>query len=315
MIENLLDATIIFFVIGLVAGILRSEIRLPESIYEILSMYLLLAIGLKGGVQLAETRAGTILLPAVGTVFLGLVIPIIAYAILRKLGKFSRADAAAIAAHYGSVSAVTYAVVQVFLERHAVSFEEYTTVLLVLLEVPAIAVGIFIAKRQAGSNPAPASHLVREVFLGRSIYLLLAGLCAGFVLGPEGITPIKVVFVDPFKGALAFFLLEMGLLASRRLGDLRKVGGFLVLFGMGMPLLSGILGALIGWLVGLSIGGTTILATLAASASYIAAPAAMRIAVPEANPTLYLTSSLGITFPFNLLAGIPIYYWLATVIH
>jgi uncharacterized protein len=314
MIQNLLDATIIFFVIGLLAGILRSEVKLPESIYEILSMYLLLAIGLRGGVELSTTRAAAIIAPALGTLLLGLIIPFVAYVVLRRLGKFARADAAAIAAHYGSVSAVTYAVVQVFLERQGVHHEEYTTVLLVLLEIPAIAIGVFLARWKSGPSPTPVARLLREVFLGKSIYLLLAGLCAGYILGPGGVAPVKVVFVDPFKGALAFFLLDMGLVASRRLKDLRKAGLFLAMFGMAMPLVSGILGAVVGWAVGLSVGGATILATLAASASYIAAPAAMRIAVPEANPTLYLTAALGITFPFNLVVGIPVYHWLANVI-
>jgi hypothetical protein len=314
MIHNLLDVTIIFFVIGLLAGILRSEIRLPESIYEILSMYLLLAIGLRGGVELSTTQAGTIIAPALGTLLIGLTVPFVAYIALRQIGNFARADAAAIAAHYGSVSAVTYAVVQVFLERQGVSHEEYTTVLLVLLEIPAIAIGIFLARWKSGPAPTPFARILREVFLGKSIYLLLAGLCAGYILGPAGVAPVKVVFVDPFKGALAFFLLDMGIVASRKLKDLQKTGLFLAIFGVVMPLVSGTLGALVGWAVGLSVGGATILATLAASASYIAAPAAMRIAVPEANPTLYLTASLGITFPFNLVVGIPVYYWLANVI-
>jgi hypothetical protein len=314
MIQNLLDVTIVFFVIGLLAGILRSEVKLPESIYEILSMYLLLAIGLRGGVELSTTQAEAIIAPGLGTLLLGLTIPFVAYVVLRQVGKFGRADAAAIAAHYGSVSAVTYAVVQVFLERQGVHHEEYTTVLLVLLEIPAIAIGVFMARWKSGPSPTPFARLLREVFLGKSIYLLLAGLCAGYILGPAGVAPVKVVFVDPFKGALAFFLLDMGLVASRRLKDLRKAGLFLAIFGLAMPLVSGMLGALVGWVVGLSVGGATILATLAASASYIAAPAAMRIAVPEANPTLYLTASLGITFPFNLVVGIPVYYWLANVI-
>jgi hypothetical protein len=314
VIENLLDPTIIFFVIGLLAGLLRTEVRLPESIYEILSMYLLLAIGLKGGVQLATTQLGVLAGPALGTLLLGLVIPVAAYWILRRAGRLNRADAAAIAAHYGSVSAVTYAVVLVFLERKGVTYEHFTAVLLVLLEIPAIAVGILIARWHGAGRSMAVSKLLREVFLGKSIYLLLAGLCAGVVLGPAGIAPVKVVFVDPFKGALAFFLLEMGLVTSRRVGDLKKVGLFLVLFGIGMPVLSGAFGATVAWLTGLSVGGATVLATLAGSASYIAAPAAMRIAVPEANPTLSITSALGITFPFNLVAGIPFYHWLATVI-
>lgn len=315
MIENLLDPVILFFLIGLIAGVMRSELRLPEAIYEILTIYLLLAIGLKGGVELATADLGTIIIPSLGAIMIGLIIPAIAYPILRVLGKFSRADAAAIAAHYGSVSAVTYAVVLTFLNKLGVNYEEYTTVLLVLLEIPAIAIGILIARLGARKGPVLYSRLMHEVFFGKSIYLLLSGLLAGFLLGPTGIESVQSVFLDPFKGALAFFLLEMGLVTSRRLSDLRRVGLFLILFGIGMPILSGGLGTLVGWGVGLSVGGTTILATLAASASYIAAPAAMRIAVPEANPTLYLTASLGVTFPFNLVFGIPIYYWMATIIH
>ena len=315
MIGNLLDPTILFFLIGLIAGVMRSELRLPEAIYEILSIYLLLAIGLKGGVQLATADLGTIVIPSLGAIAIGLVIPAISYPILRVLGKFNRADAAAIAAHYGSVSAVTYAVVLTFLNKLGVSYEDYTTVLLVLLEIPAIAVGILIARLRASKGPVLYSRLIHEIVFGKSIYLLLSGLVVGFILGPQGIESVQTVFVDPFKGALALFLLEMGLVTSRRLSDLRRVGIFLILFGVGMPLLSGGLGTLVGWAVGLSVGGTTILATLAGSASYIAAPAAMRIAVPEANPTLYLTASLGVTFPFNLVVGIPIYYWMATTIH
>ncbi len=315
MIENLLDPTILFFLIGLFAGIVRAELKLPESIYEILSIYLLLAIGLKGGVQLSTTHLGGLIAPSFGAILIGIVIPSIAYPILRRLGKFSRADAAAIAAHYGSVSAVTYAVVLVFLDKQGIRYENYTTVLLVLLEIPAIAVGVFIARLRASTTTLPASRILHEVFFGRGVYLLLAGLFAGLVLGPQGIESVRMVFFDPFKGALAFFLLEMGLVASRRLSELRRVGAFLFFFALVMPIVSGALGTIVGWGVGLSVGGTTVLATLAGSASYIAAPAAMRMAVPEANPTLYLTASLGITFPFNLVLGIPIYYWMATVIH
>lgn len=315
MIENLLDPTVLFFLVGIFAGILRSDLRLPEAVYEILSIYLLLAIGLKGGVQLATTSLSDIITPAVGSIMLGLTIPGIAYPILRRIGKLSRPDAAAIAAHYGSVSAVTYAVVLTFLDRLGLFYEAYSTVLLVLMEIPAIAVGILIARLRAAKGPTSYGKLFHEVFFGKSIYLLFAGLIVGYALGPEGIVPVKLVFFDLFKGALAFFLLEMGLVASHRLSDLKRVGAFLTMFGIGMPILAGILGALTGWGTGLSVGGTTILATLAASASYIAAPAAMRIAVPEANPTLYLTASLGITFPFNLILGIPLYYWMATLLH
>lgn len=314
MIENLLDPVILFFVIGLIAGILKTDLKIPEPIYEILSIYLLIAIGLKGGVQLSESNLNDIILPILGCIFIGIVIPLIAYTILRKIGKFDRANSAAIAAHYGSVSAVTYAVVIAFLDKFKISYENYTTVLLVLLEIPAIAVGILIAKIKASKGPFSASKLVKEVLFGKSIYLLVMGMFVGYLLGPEKNASVKILFTDMFKGLLAFFLLEMGLVTSYRLKDLKRVGIFLIAFGIIMPLISATIGTLVGWIVGLSVGGTTVLATLAASASYIAAPAAMRIAVPEANPTFYLTASLGITFPFNLIFGIPIYYWMASII-
>lgn len=315
MIQNLLDPVVLFFLVGLIAGLLKSDLKLPESIYEILSIYLLLAIGLKGGVELSKSNATELVLPIVGAIALGIIIPIIAYGILMRLGKFKRADAAAIAAHYGSVSAVTFAVVLTFLSSLEVPYENHVTVLLVLLEIPAIGIGILIARVKASKAPMRINRLMHEIFLGKSLYLLVAGLFVGYVAGPVGIKPIATVFFDPFKGALAFFLLEMGLVTSHRVADLRRVGLFLVGFGIGMPVISGLLGTLVGILVGLSVGGTTVLATLAGSASYIAAPAAMRVAVPEANPTLYLTASLGITFPFNLVFGIPLYYWMAGVLH
>lgn len=315
MIENLLDPVVLFFVVGLIAGLLKSDFRLPEAIYEILSIYLLLAIGLKGGVELAKSNISHLLLPGFGTIFIGLIIPSIAYPILRKLGKFSAPDASAIAAHYGSVSAVTFAVVVTFLDRLGVDYEEFVTVLLVVLEIPAIAMGVFIARWKASRTKINSSRLLHEVFLGRSVYLLIGGLLIGYIVGPAGMTPLESVFVHPFKGALAFFLLEMGLVASHRLSALKSVGAFLFGFALVMPIISATIGSLVGYAVGLSIGGTAVLATLSASASYIAAPAAMRIAVPEANPTFYLTASLGITFPFNLVLGIPLYYQMALAIH
>ncbi len=315
MTENLLDPVILFFIVGIIAGISRSDLRLPAVLYETLSIYLLLAIGLKGGVQLAQSNIADLLLPAGGTILLGLIIPLVAYFILRRLGSFGIADAAAIAAHYGSVSAVTYAVVLTYMERLTVPVEGFTTVLLVLLEIPAILVGIFIARIKLTSGGIRWGSLLHEVFLGKSVYLLLGGLLIGYAAGPEKLAQLDAVFTHPFKGALAFFLLEMGIVTSHRLADLRRVGVFLVFFGVGMPLLSGAFGVCIGWLAGLSVGGTAVLATLAASASYIAAPAAMRIAIPESNPTLYLVASLGITFPFNLVFGIPIYYHMALALH
>ncbi len=317
MIDSLLEPAVLFFIMGLLAGILKSELRIPEAIYELLSIYLLIGIGLKGGLQLSKARLDTLVWPVLGTLGLGIVIPLLAYIILRKLGKIKPPDAAAIAAHYGSTSVVTFAVAQSFLDRANISYEGFMTLLLTMLEIPALIVAILIVRLRVSRGPRQGSlgTVLHEVFLGKSIYLLLGGVIVGFLAGPGRIGAVQTLFIDLQKGFLALFLLEMGLLTSRRLGDLRKIGPFLVGFGIVMPLISGILGAVVGDLTGLSIGGTMLLATLAASASYIAAPAAMRVAVPEANPTYYLTASLGITFPFNVIIGVQIYYWFAQVVH
>jgi hypothetical protein len=315
MVDSLLEPVVLFFILGFLTNFLKVELRLPEAIYETLSIYLLVGIGIKGGLQLSKIHdISTVIIPILGTIALGITIPFVAYLILRQLGRFGPADAAAIAAHYGSVSAVTFAVVQTYLDRLKVPYDGFMTLLVVVLEIPAIAVGILIARLRASKVKPNYRQLAHEVFLNKSTYLLFGGLVIGFAAGAERIGPVGVVFVDLFKGFLALFLLEMGIVASRRLGDLRKVGLFLVAFGIGMPMLSALLGIVVGLICGLSLGGTAILATLAASASYIAAPAAMRIAVPQANPTYYLTASLGITFPFNVIFGIPLYYWLTQLI-
>lgn len=296
---------------------MRTGIKLPDAVYELLSIYLLLSIGLRGGVELSETHFAEIRLPVLGTLLLGVLIPLVAFTILRRVGRFSRANAAALAAHYGSVSAVTFAVVVTFVERLGMPHEKYVTVLLVLLEIPAIGVGIALAK--LGSRMARRrldfKKLAHEIFLGKSIYLLTGGLLIGFMVGVHHVQPVKLLFYDLFKGLLCLFLLEMGIITSRRFYELKHVGVFLVAFGVLMPVLSATMGIVLGWSMGLSLGGTVILSTLAASASYIAAPTAMRIAVPEANPTLYLTAALGITFPFNLLFGIEIYNALTHVFY
>jgi len=314
VIENLLDPIVLFFVAGLAAGLLRSDLRLPEALYQTLSIYLLVSIGLKGGVELAQAPLATLLAPAAVTLLLGIAIPIVAFVILHKVGRFNRADSAALAAHYGSVSAVTFALALAYASEIGIAYEAFLPVLLVLLEIPAIAIGVLLARLGAGGQAGRWGDLAHEVFLSKGIFLLLTGLTIGFLAGPERMIKLEPLFVDLFPGALALFLLEMGIVASQRLYDLRRTGPFLVGFGVLMPLLSASLGLAAGVLSGMSPGGTAILATLAASASYIAAPAAMRVAVPEANPTLYLTASLGITFPFNVVFGIPIYFWMAAAV-
>lgn len=308
-----MDPIILFFLLGLGARLLSSDLRLPAVIYEFLSILLLLAIGLKGGVELSKQPFLSLLPQMFAVTAMGILLPLVAFPALRRLGRFTRADSASIAAHYGSVSVGTYAVAVAYLMSRDVGFEEYMPLLLVLLEVPAILVGIVLARGL--SRDTRWSAVVHEVFLGKSILLLLGGLAIGWISGPEGIADIKPLFFGLFKGVLALFLLEMGILTGAQVGSLRRYGLFLLAFGIVMPLFSSLVGASLALALGLSVGGTTMLATLAASASYIAVPAAMRISVPEANPTLSLTASLGVTFPFNVLLGIPIYHALAEQMH
>ena len=307
------DPAVLFFVFGLTAGLLRSELRLPPAIYEFLSILLLLSIGLKGGVELSKQPVTALLPQMVAVVALGIVLALAAFPVLRYLGRLTRADAASIAAHYGSVSVGTYAVAVAYLGARRIPFEEHMPLLLVLLEIPAVLVGIVLARGL--SRQTRWKTVAHEVFLGKGIVLLVGGLLIGWAAGPEGLATIEPLFFDLFKGVLALFLLEMGLIAAAQVGSLRRYGPFLVAFGIGMPLFSALVGSAVGFFLGLSVGGTAILATLAASASYIAVPAAMRISLPEANPTLSLTASLGITFPFNVLIGIPLYYALSVWVH
>ncbi|MNZ69385.1 hypothetical protein D3C78_876820 [compost metagenome] len=303
-----LDPVVLFFVFGLTAGLLKSELKLPPALYETLSILLLLAIGLHGGVELAE-QASLALLGQAGLVLgLGIALPLLAFALLRGL-RFDRINAASVAAHYGSVSAGTFAVVVAYLASRQIFFESYMPLFVAILEIPAILVGILLAK--GISRDTHWKELGREIFLGKSIMLLLGGLVIGALAGKEAIKPLEPLYTGMFKPVLAFFLLEMGLIASGQLGSLRQYGVRLAAFALCMPLLGALVGALLARLMGLSLGGTAMLATLAASASYIAVPAAMRLALPEANPSLSLTAALGITFPFNILIGIPLYLMLA----
>lgn len=305
--SNLLSPIILMFVLGICASLLRSDLRLPESIYNALAIYLLLAIGLKGGVELHKTPLLEFLWPSLTTLFLGILTPITAYNILRRLGKFDRINASAIAAHYGSVSAVTFIVAVAFARMNGYESEGFMPALVAILEVPAIVVALMIAytrDKRAGSW----QDALHEVLAGRSILLLAGGLVIGLIAGPSGFESISPFFESGFQGALALFLLEMGIITARRLEGLREVGVFLIIFGITVPLLHGIIAIFLGSLAGLSIAGSAVLGAMVSSASYIAAPAAVRIALPEANPTLYLTASLGITFPFNITLGIPIYF-------
>ena len=308
-----MDPVILFFLLGLAAGLARADLRLPPAVYELLSILLLLAIGLKGGIELSQQPLASVLPQAAAVIGLGALLPVLVFPVLRYVGRLARPDAASIAAHYGSVSVATYAVGVAFLATAGIEFEAYLALFLVLLEMPGIIVGILLAR--GISRDTHWGRLSHELFFGKSIVLLMGGLIIGWIAGPEGIEPLEPLFMDSFKGVLALFLLEMGLIAASQSRALRERGLVLISFGLLAPVPLAILGALMGWALGLSIGGTTMLAVLASSASYIAAPAAMRIAVPEANPALSLAASLGVTFPFNIFIGVPVYFAIATWLH
>jgi hypothetical protein len=303
----MLDVVVLFFLLGLLAGLARSELKLPPALYDSLSLVLLLAIGLKGGEGLAKHPLLPLVPQLAVVIALGIVLTIVAHAVLRR--RFAAADAASIAAHYGSVSVATFAVGVNWLNTRGIDFEPQLPIFLAVMEVPPILVGIVLARGlRSGIDWQKLGH---EAFFGKGVVLLLGGMAIGWLAGPDGLAPVKPLFYDLFKGALAIFLLEMGLIVARQTDVLRRQGAFLMTFGIVMPLVSSLLGAACGLLLGLSVGGTMLLATLAASASYIAVPATMRLAIPAANPALSLAAVLGVTFPFNILAGLPFYYWLA----
>lgn len=311
---NLLSPIVLAFALGIFAKLIRSELALPRDLYTTLSIYLLLALGLKGGVELSESSVQEIAWPALVTLILGCLTPVSAYFLLRKLGRFNSADAAGMAAHYGSVSAVTYMAAQQFAVNMGAKVEGFMPTLLTLLESPgihiALAIGALKRVKRPGADVTKNSNMaiLHEILTARSMVLLVGGLVIGFLMGAKGYEPIKPFFETGFKGALVLFILEMGMVAAARFEDLKVVGARLIGLGILLPVLHGLLGVLLGHFAGLSVGGMMVLGTMAASASYIAAPPAVRMTLPEANPTYYLTASLAVTFPFNLVAGIPLYY-------
>jgi len=316
---NLLSPAVLFFVLGLIAALTKSDLKFPEPLYVGLTIYLLIAIGFKGGVAISAAGLAKVWLPALAAMALGALIPLWTYPLLRFGGKLPGVDAAAIAAHYGSVSAVTFIAATNYLKVIDQPFENYATAFLAVMESPAILVGVVLGKmatKRAGeSTSASLRTAMHEALFGRSIFLLVGALVVGALCGKPGMEKVEAFFVTPFQGVLALFLLEMGVVAGRRVGDLRKVGPFLLGFGILVPIVNGALGVLLGKLTGLDLGGATLLGVLSSSASYIAAPAAIRMSLPEANPTLYLTSSLAITFPFNITLGIPIYLEIARALY
>jgi hypothetical protein len=306
-----IQPVVLFFVLGVLAGVMKSDLKIPEALYKSLSIFLLIAIGFKGGVSMAKYEIMEVLPIALSMVVLAALVPLTAYPILRKLGKFSQADAGAISAHYGSVSAVTFAVGIAFLEGLKETSEGYRVQIMALMEIPALVTGTILARAGAGGQ-TQWKKLLHEILTGTSIFLMVGGVIVGYYAGMvKLVSPLDKMFMDLFMGVLALFLLEMGLLASARLQVIKAKGPFLIGFGILFPLTAGFFGAFLGASFGLSLGGTMMLAVLYASCSYIAAPAAMRIAVPEADPAVSIGASLGVTFPFNIFVGVPIYYEMA----
>lgn len=307
---NLLTPPILLFALGLAAAWLRSDLEIPAPAAKTLSLFLLFAIGLKGGVSLAEGGAGPEVLSSMGAALLGsLIVPLWVFFALRT--RFGSADAAGLAAAYGSVSAVTFITATGFLAQRGEAYSGHMVAALALMESPAIILGVALARRgtAAGAN---WKHLGRDAVLNGSVFLLLGSLLVGVLCGPARAEPLKPFINTLFPGLLAMFLLDMGLAAAKRVRDLRAVGRPALVFGLVAPPVNAALGLGLAVLFGLSPADGFLLIVLVASASYIAVPAALRMALPEANPGIYVTLSLAVTFPFNILVGLPIYYQLAT---
>lgn len=305
--DNLISPIILSFALGVAAALMRSDLTIPEAAAKALSIYLLFAIGFKGGVSVASHGIdATLGLSLVAGLILSAALPFLAFALLRVITSLDRTNAAAVAGHYGSISIVTFVAATSVLEGRGISSEGYMVAVAAAMEAPAILSALWLVSRDGERQIEEG--LWREILLNGSIVLLVGSFLIGAFTGEEGLAEIDSFVVAPFKGVLCLFLLDMGLVAGRGLRESRGIltPGFVV-FGIVMPILGAAIGIVAGAVLGLSIGGVVLLAVLSASASYIAVPAAMRVALPEANPSIYLTLSLGITFPFNLVFGIPLY--------
>jgi hypothetical protein len=313
--ETLVTPIVLSFALGLFAALVRSDLSIPEAVAKGMSLYLLFAIGFKGGVSLADHGIDlTLGLTLLTGIILSAAIPLIAYVILRALSGLSALDAAAVAGHYGSISIVTFVAASSVLESRGIPYDGYMVAVAAAMEAPAILSALWLVTRSKGGGKMEPG-LWREIMLNGSIVLLIGAFLIGMITGEEGLTEIAPLVIAPFKGVLCLFLLDMGIIAGR---GLRKGRGVLdagaLAFGIIMPLLGSLLGLGAAVLLGLPLGSALLLMVLSASASYIAVPAAMRVALPEANPSIYLTLSLGVTFPFNLVIGIPLYLALASAV-
>lgn len=308
--QNLGTPMVLAFALGFLAALARSDLSVPEAAAKFLSIYLLFAIGFKGGVAVSEAGlTASLALALVAGIALSAVIPFVAFALLRAATRLDPVDAAAVAAHYGSISIVTFVAASAALASLGLSHEGYMVAVAASMEAPAILTALWLARRARPSAPdAEEGQVLREILLNGSIVLLVGAFAIGWITGTEGHVQIAPFIDAPFKGILCIFLLDMGLVAGRGMRQsAHLLGAPVIVFGFVMPLIGAAIALPVALMLGLSVGGVAILMTLSASASYIAVPAAMRVALPEANPSIYLTLALGITFPFNLTLGIPIY--------
>ena len=319
--QSFFDPAILFFVFGILAGLLKSNLEIPPQISRFLSLYLLMALGLKGGFALAQSGMTAEVLISLGAALgMAILVPVLGYLTLRRF--LNGFDAAAIAATYGSVSAVTFITAVQYLDNHGISFGGHMAAAMALMESPAIVLAVVLANhaRQAAATGATATSATSNAPLGRILHealtdgaqlLLVGAMLIGILTGESGQAAMKPFSIDLFKGMLAFFLLDMGLLAARNMGKLKGQSVWLLVYALAGPLVHAGIALALGWALGMSSGNVALLMVLAASASYIAVPAVIRHAIPEANPSLYFGMSLGLTFPFNILIGIPLYVHVA----
>ena len=314
--QSFFDPAVLFFVFGILAGSIKSNLEIPPQISRFLSLYLLMALGLKGGFALAQSGLTAEVLISLGAALvMAILAPVLGYLVLRR--SLSGFDAAAIAATYGSVSAVTFITAVQYLDTHGISFGGHMAAAMALMESPAIVLAVVLAnharlKAAAVAGPTAASNtsmgsVLHEALTDGAQLLLLGAMLIGVITGESGQAAMKPFSVDLFKGMLAFFLLDMGLLTARNMGKLKGQSVWLLVYAIAAPLVHAGIALVLGWALSMSIGNVALLMVLAASASYIAVPAVIRHAIPEANPTLYFGMSLGLTFPFNILIGIPLY--------
>jgi hypothetical protein len=320
LLHNFFAPPVPFFFIGLIAVLAKSDLEIPGPISKFISLYLLMAIGFKGGVELHESGiTGQVIAVLLVSIVMSILIPLYSFAILRR--KLDVPNAAALAASFGSVSAVTFITASNILESAGIKFGGEMMAAMALMESPSIIIGVILYRKLSKHDENDKSHhmdmkeLMRESFLNGSIVVLIGSLLVGLISNDHGMEIMKPFTGDIFKGMLSFFLLDMGVVAGRRIGAIKEAGLFLVGFGILMPLINAGLGILISLLLNLDQGNSFMLTVLFASASYIAVPAAMRIAIPDANPGIYVPVALAITFPFNIIAGLPLYYWIIQTIH